>query len=120
MGIFDWLLNFALKVFAVPGLHAILTAVAVGFALTYLMSRSLPANMAVCTAIRYQRLIVFITVFSISFSMVPSPVMGAWAFTVAIFTPQFYDWVTEIIFHRWPWLKPKALMTFDEYQKSQR
>lgn len=109
MGFFDWALQFLLKIWAVPGLHAILSGVSVGFAISYVGSILLPAEMEVKRAITWTRAFVFFSVFFISFLQVPTPVMAAWSFSVAIFTPQFYEWAVQIIYHKWPWLKPKAL-----------
>ena len=112
----DWLLTFGQKVLAIPGLHAILAAFGVGLAVTYVFSQSLPAWTAVKTAVAYSRVITFFAVMATALILLPTPVMAAWAFTVAIMTPLFYEWLTTILYHRYPWLKPKALLTDTEMQ----
>lgn len=112
----DWIFEFGQKVLAIPGLHAILAAFAVGMAITYGFSQSLPAWTAVKTAVHYSRLITFFAVMATALALLPTPFMAAWAFTVAIMTPLFYEWLTTILYHRWPWLKPKALLTDTEMQ----
>ena len=112
----DWILTFGQKVLAIPGLHAILAAFAAGIAVTYLLSLPLPASTAVKTAVSYARVITFLVVMTVALYLLPTPVMFAWAFTVAIMTPLFYEWLTTILYHRYPWLKPKALLTDTEMQ----
>ncbi len=112
----DWLLEFGQKVLAIPGLHAILAAFGVGLAVTHLFTLSLPASMAIDTAKAWSRVIVFFAVMGTALFLLFTPVMFAWSFTVAVLTPQFYTWLAEIIYHRWPWLKPKALLTAPEMQ----
>lgn len=112
----DWILTFGQKVLAIPGLHAILAALGVGFAVTHIFTLSLPAWVAIKTAQSWSRVIVFFSVLGTALMLLPTPVMFAWASTVAVFTPQFYTWLTEIIYHRWPWLKPKALLNAPEMQ----
>ena len=112
----DWILEFGQKVLAIPGLHAILAAFGAGLAVTYLLSLPLPASTAVKTAVHYARVLTFFTVMTVAMVLLPTPVMFAWAFTVAIMTPLFYEWLTTILYHQWPWLKPKALLTAPEMQ----
>ena len=112
----DWLLTFGQKVLAIPGLHAILAAFAAGIAVTYLLSLPLPAWTPVKTAVSYARVVTFLVVMTVALYLLPTPVMFAWAFTVAIMTPLFYEWLTTILYHRYPWLKPKALLTDTEMQ----
>jgi hypothetical protein len=116
VSLLDWLLEFGGKVLAVPELHALLMAFAVGCALTYLFTQSLPAVTLVKTAVRWKRVIIFFVVFGIAVALRTTPVMVGWAFTVAILTPKVYEWGETIIYHRWPWLKPRALMTGTEMQ----
>lgn len=112
----DWLLTFGQKVLAIPGLHAILAAWGAGMAVTYALSLPWPASTASKTVIAYSRLITFVTVMTVALYLLPTPVMFAWAFTVAIMTPLFYEWVMTILYHKFPWLKPKALLTDTEMQ----
>jgi hypothetical protein len=112
----DWLLTFGQKVLAIPGLHAILAAWGAGMAVTYALSLPWPASTASKTVIAYSRLITFVTVMTVALYLLPTPVMFAWAFTVAIMTPLFYEWVMTILYHKFPWLKPKALLTAPEMQ----
>lgn len=112
----DWILEFGQKVFAIPGLRAILAALGVGFAVTHIFTLALPVHIAIKTAQAWSRVIVFFAVLGTALALLPTPVMFAWAGTVAVFTPQFYTWVTEIVYHRWPWLKPKVLLTAPEMQ----
>lgn len=115
----DWIdeaFKFAGKVMAVPELHAILTALAVGLGFTYLSTLPLPAKTSIKFAVQYARVIVFGAVLSIAFALKPTPKMVAYAFPVAIFTPLFYEWLMNILYHFWPWLKPKALLTATEMQ----
>jgi len=112
----DWIQEFGQKVLAIPGLHAILASLGVGFAVTHIFTLSLPASMAIDTAKAWSRVIVFFAVLGTAMILLPTPVMFAWASTVAVFTPQFYTWATEVIYHTWPWLKPKALLTGIEMQ----
>lgn len=112
----DWILEFGTKVLAIPGLHAILAAFGVGIAVTYLLSLPLPASTAVKTVVSYARVVTFVVVMTVALYLLPTPVMFAWAFTVAIMTPLFYEWLTTILYHQWPWLKPKALLTAPEMQ----
>lgn len=103
-------LSFMQRVFSIPELHAVLTSVAVGLALTYLLTLPLPAWTPVKAVVQYGRFLTFWIVFGLAVWLVPTPRMAAWAFTVAIFTPLFSEWLAAIIYHRWPWLKPKALL----------
>jgi len=112
----DWLLTFGQKVLAIPGLHAILAAFGVGLAVTHVFTLSLPAWVAIKTVVAWSRLIIFLAVMTTALTLLPTPVMFAWAFTVAIMTPLFYEWLTTILYHRYPWLKPKALLTGPEMQ----
>ncbi len=112
----DWLLTFGQKVLAIPGLHAILAAFGVGLAVTHVFTLSLPAWVAIKTVVAWSRVVVFVAVMVTALTLLPTPVMFAWAFTVAIMTPLFYEWLTTILYHRYPWLKPKALLTDTEMQ----
>jgi hypothetical protein len=112
----DWLLTFGQKVLAIPGLHAILAAFGVGLAVTHLFTLSLPAHIAIKTAKAWSRLIIFCAVMGTALALLPTPVMFAWAFTVAIMTPLFYEWLTEALYHWKPYLKPKVLLTAPEMQ----
>ena len=112
----DWALTFGQKVFAIPGLHAILAAYGVGFAITHLFTLSLPAWTPVKTAVTYSRLIIFFAVMGTALFILPTPVMFAWSFTVAALTPKSYEGFMEWLYHRWPYLKPKALLTDTEMQ----
>lgn len=106
--------DFLGKVLLVPELHAMLLSVCVGMALSYLFAQTLPAWTAVKTAVRFQRVIVFFAVMGTALSSVYTPRMAAWAFTVAIFTPLFYEWLGTIIFHKWPWLRPRSMLSAEE------
>jgi len=112
----DWILEFGQKVLAIPGLHAILAAFGVGLAVTHVFTLSLPAWVAIKTVVAWSRVVVFVAVMVTALALLPTPVMFAWAFTVAIMTPLFYEWLTTILYHRYPWLKPKALLTGPEMQ----
>ena len=112
----DWILEFGTKVLAIPGLHAILAAFGAGIASTYLLSLQLPAWTPVKYAVNYARVLTFFIVMGVALALLPTPVMFAWSFTVAIMTPLFYEWLTTILYHRYPWLKPKALLTGPEMQ----
>lgn len=113
-GLFDWLFAFLSKAFAIPELHAILASVGVGMAMAYVLTLPMPADTAIKTAVQYGRVIIFVTVMGVALAMVPTPHMAAWAFTVAVFTPLFYEWLATIIYHRWPWLRPKVLRPPDD------
>jgi hypothetical protein len=110
----DWILEFGQKVLAIPGLHAILAAWAAGCAMTYLCTLPMPAWTPIQTAVHYNRVLVFFTVMGTALALLPTPVMFAWAFTVAILTPASYEMATKALFLKWPALKPKALMTENE------
>ena len=112
----DWVLAFGQKVFAIPGLHAILAALGIGFAVTHIFTLSLPANMAIKTAQAWSRVIVFVAVETTALLLLFTPYMVAWATTVAILAPQFYSWGTELLYHWKPYLKPKVLLTAAEMQ----
>lgn len=112
----DWLLTFGQKVLAIPGLHAILAAWCAGVATTYGILLMLPYHTQVKHAVLYARIIVFFVVMTVALSILLTPVMFAWAFTVAILTPASYEMLTNGLFHRWPHLKPKALMTSFEME----
>ncbi|MCX7041091.1 MAG: hypothetical protein NT117_00060, partial [Gammaproteobacteria bacterium] len=71
--ILDGMLTFMLRVFAVPQLHAMLTAVGVGLALTYLLQLPLPAWTPVKVAVQYARLLIFFVVLGIAVVLVPTP-----------------------------------------------
>lgn len=103
--------DFLTKMMAVPELHAIVLAVAVGMAISYALAQTLPAWTPIKVAVQYQRVIVFFAVVIVALANVFTPRMGAWAATVGVFTPLFYEWLGAIIFHRWPWLKPRAMLT---------
>ncbi len=111
---FDWLFGFLARAFAVPELHAILAGLFAGIAVAYALTLPLPAMTPVKTAVRYARVIVFVTVLGVSLALSLTPRTAAWAFTVAILAPLLHEWLLAIIYHRWPWLKPKALMTGPE------
>lgn len=110
----DWILTFGQKVLAIPGLHAILAAFACGIASTYLLSLPLPAWTPIKYAVNYARVMTFFIVMGVALAILPTPVMFAWSFTVAIMTPLFYEWLTTVLYHQYPWLKPKALLTGPE------
>jgi len=107
----DWALTFLLRIFAVPELAAILTAVPAGLALTYVSQQAMPKGWEVLTAQRWGRVIIFFVVICVAIAMRPTPRVAVWAFTVAVFLPQFYEWLQGLLFERYPWLKPKALQT---------
>ena len=112
----DWALAFLMRVLAVPELSALLPAIGVGLAIAYLASLKFPEWLPIKTAQNYANVIIFFVVIIIATALLPTPRMALWSFTVAIFIPKTYEWLTEIIFHRWPWLKPKALLTAPEMQ----
>lgn len=114
----DWegIFNFLGKVMAVPELHALITAFAVGLAITYAATVYLPAKTPVKWAVYAARLVIFCAVMGVSFWLKPTPRMVAYAFPVAILTPLFYEWLTNLLYHWLPWLKPKALLTAPEMQ----
>lgn len=115
----EWLeklFNLAVKAFALPGLHAILTALGVGFAVTYIFSRTLPAWTLVKWATQWSRVIIFLTTFATAVYLLPTPTVVAWGFMTAIMVPLVYEWVMAFFYHRYPWLKPKALLTANEMQ----
>lgn len=115
----DWdaVWTFLGKVFAVPELHALLTAMASGLALTYATTVYLPAKTPVKIAVYAARALVFFTVMGISFALLSTPRMVAYSFPVAILTPLFYEWGMNILYHWLPWLKPKALLNASEMQE---
>lgn len=117
-GIFDWIFTFIGRAFAVPELHAILAAMFAGMALAYLLTLPLPAMTPVKTAVRYGRVLIFFVVMGVALTFEPTPRTAAWAFSIAILTPLFHEWLFAIVYHRWPWLKPKALMTAPELVKA--
>lgn len=108
--------DFLVKMMSVPELHAILLAVCVGMALSYVFAQALPTWTPIKFAVQYQRTIVFFVVLFVALANVTTPRMGAWAFTVAIFTPLFYEWIGTIIYHRFPWLKPRSMLNDAEMQ----
>lgn len=115
----EWLeklFNLAVKAFALPGLHAVLTALAVGFAVTYTLTRPLPAWTPVKFAVQWSRVIIFFTTFATAVYLLPTPTVVAWGFMTAIMVPLVYEWVMAFFYHRYPWLKPKALLTANEMQ----
>jgi hypothetical protein len=114
MNFLDWLFAFIGRMLAVPELHALIMALGAGLASCYLLTLPLPAWTPVRVAAFYGRLVTFAVVFGVAVYLIPSPRMAVWAFTVAVFTPLAYEAAAAAIFHRWPWLKPKALMTADE------
>lgn len=115
----EWLeklFNLAVKAFALPSFHAIVTSLFAGFAVTYLLTLPLPAWTPVKWVVQWARLVTFLTVFSVAVILLPTPTMVAWAGSMAIFTPLFYEWAMQILYHRYPWMKPKALLTASEMQ----
>lgn len=115
----EWLeklFNLAVKAFALPGLHAILTALGVGFAVTYLLTLPLPAWTPIKFVVQYGRVLIFMVVFGTAVYLLPTPTMVAWGFTFAACIPLLYEWVMTSLYHRYPWLKPKALLTANEMQ----
>jgi hypothetical protein len=106
---FDWLLTFAQKVFAVPELHAILVACVAGMALTYVLSLKWPAWTPVKAAVQYGRVLIFFVVVLVAVLQIRTPLMFTWAASIGLLLPLFYEWLGRIIYHRWPWLQPKAL-----------
>lgn len=117
MDFLDWLFAFIGRMLAVPELHAMLMALGAGLASTYLLTLPLPAWTPIRLAITYGRGLTFLIVMGVAVSLIPSPRMAVWAFTVAVFTPLAYEWLTALVYHRWPWLKPKAMMTAEELAK---
>jgi hypothetical protein len=115
----DWALNFLLRIFAVPELSAILTAIAAGLAMTFLSQLAMPGRLEVLSAKRYGRVIIFFVVIAVAVFMRPTPRVALWAFTVAVFLPNFYEWLQGLLFERYPWLKPKALQTDAEQVQRQ-
>lgn len=118
MGFLDWLFAFIGKAFAIPELHAVIAGLVVGMALAYALTLPLPAMTPVKTAVRYGRVLIFFVVMGVSLALKPTPRTAAWAFSVAILAPLFHEWLFAIVYHRWPWLKPKALMTAPELVKA--
>lgn len=116
MDFLDWVFAFIGRMLAVPELHAILAALSAGLAVTYVLTLPLPAWTPIRVVVQWSRVIAFGLVMGIAVYLIPTPRMAIWAFTVAIFTPLFYEWLSAIIYHRWPWLKPKALLTAEEMQ----
>lgn len=115
----DWLedlYNLALKALALPSFHAIVTALGVGFAVTYLLALPLPAKTPLMWAVRWSRVVIATTVFGTAVYLVPTPTVVAWGFTVAILTPRLYEMVMDQLYHWKPWLKPKSLLTGPEMQ----
>lgn len=121
---FDWLLAFAGKVMAVPELHAIIVAIAVGMAIAYLFTLQLPHHWAIDRVKRWSSAVVMLAVFLVATGLgphagalqlgwirvpLPAPGMAAWAFVQAVFTPLYFTALGNFIYHRWPWLQPKAL-----------
>jgi hypothetical protein len=106
---FDWALAFALKVFAVPELHAIAVACVAGMALAYLLSLKLPAWTPVKTAVQSGRVLIFFVVVIVAVLQIHTALMFTWAASIGVLLPLFYEWLGRIIYHRWPWLQPKAL-----------
>lgn len=112
--IFDWLFSFAAKVLAVPELHAILVAFAIGCALTYATAHMMPARWRSSTAVILSRVLIVAAVMMVATMQVPTPVMAGWAFTVGVLTPPVYEMSLAALWHRWPWIKPKAMLTAPE------
>lgn len=117
MDIIDWIFTFLGKAFAVPELHAVLAGLFAGIAVAYALTLPLPAMMPIKTAKNYARLFVFVTVMTVSLLLDFKPRTAAWAFTVAIMAPLLHEWLFALVYHRWPYLKPKALQTVTELQK---
>lgn len=108
-GMLDWLFAFIARAFAVPELHAVLAALAAGMALAYVLTLPLPAATTLKAAKQYGRVLIFCTVMLVALTLHPTPRTAAWAFTVALLAPLFHEWLFAIVYHRWPWLQPKAL-----------
>lgn len=115
-GLFDWFLTFAGKVLAVPELHAIIVAFAVGCALTYATAHLMPMRWRSSTVVLLSRILIVAAVMLVASMQVQTPVMAAWSFTVGVLTPPVYEMTLASLWHRWPWLKPRALLTGAEYQ----
>lgn len=115
-GIVDWLFAFLAKMLAVPELSALLPAIGVGLALAYLATVQFPASWPVKGVQKIAGVIIVFVVVGVATALLPTPRMALWAFTVAVFIPKTYEWLTAIIYHRFPWLKPKSLLTGDEMQ----
>lgn len=115
-GVADWLFGFLARVLAVPELHAIAVASFAGIAITYLLQLPLPARTSVKVAVQWARVWIFLVVVGVAFYQVRSFVMFAWAASVGVLMPLLYEWAGAILFHRWPWLKPKSLLTAPEMQ----
>lgn len=110
-GFFDWLFAFIARVLAVPELHAITVASFAGIAITYLLQLPLPMRTPVKVAVQWARVWIFLVVLGVAFYQVRTFVMFAWAASFGLLMPLFYEWIGAIIFHRYPWLKPRALKT---------
>lgn len=115
--IFDWLFTFLGRAFAVPELHAVVAGLFAGIAVAYTLTLPLPAMMPIKKAKNYGRLFVFVTVMVVSLTLDFKPRTAAWAFTVAIMAPLLHEWLFAMVYHKFPWLKPKALQTVDELEK---
>ena len=101
--------DFIVKLLSIPQLHAIIVASVLGMAVTYLLSLKLPAITPIKLAVRFSRVLIFFTVVGTAYALIPTFIMLAWATSLGITLPLFYEWLTAIIYHRWPWLQPKAL-----------
>lgn len=108
-GMIDWLFSFLARAFAIPELHAVVAGMAAGLAVAYVLTVALPASTPFKVAVQYARVVVFLTVMVVALSLKLSTYTAAWAFTVALLAPLFHEWLFAIVYHRWPWLRPKAL-----------
>lgn len=115
---FDWAFSFLRKILEVPELFAVLTGLFAGMAVSYLLTLPLPSFTPVKVAKQYARGVVFITVMIVSMTIYRTPRTAAWGFTIAIMAPLFHEWLFTILYHKWPWLKPKALQTGAELNNS--
>lgn len=107
----EWIFAFLGRALAQPELAAVFAGVCAGIAMTYTVQRLLPWHMAVSRAELIGRVVTFATVLGIALLVHFTPRTFAWAFTVALLAPLLHEFAFAILYRKWPFLKPKALMS---------